>query len=998
MPEATHRRHRGRVSPLTGAVLLLLLGVVLSLAVWRHSEELVAREAEAYFENRTDLALAAIERRFGEYQTLLLGVQGLFLTSEQVGRREFHRFAYNLQLGARTPGIRAVHFTRVVPAEVLDAFIETVRNDRSLDPAGYPDFDVHPRIERPEHFIIEFIEPFAENRMAFGLDAASQPANRDSFLAARDSGRFNLTPPFRLVQAAAGRTGLVLRAPVYRYGAELVSVEQRRAAFLGLVGISLDTDALFADILAEVLGAGHRLLIRDAGPAGGGASGEAGRIVLDSGVLASPSARERLHRITLGERLWELHMSASHEWLENRPGRRVPLLFLVGGCAISFLLAALYHALARTTGRAVELAASMTRDLRRSEQRFRLLAELSSDWFWEQDEQGRFTRITGAYAGKMPLPFDHLAGRTRWELSPEAFDEAGWAAHRAQLAAREPFEIEYPVIDSEGCERWVLARGAPRYAEDGRFDGYHGTAKDVTEQRSAAEAVARSSAVLRATLENMAQGISVVDRELCLLACNRRFRELLGFPESLAQPGTPFEAFVRYNARRGEYGPGDIEEQVRTRIELARRCEPHRLRRTRPDGRVLEIVGEPMPEGGFVTTYTDVTEQVQAEEALRRQSAILQTTLEHLEQGISVVDAGLNMMAMNRRFCELLEFPEEMARRGAPLEEFFRYNAERGEYGVGDVEQMVRERMALASRFEPHFFKRMRPNGRIIEVRGTPLTGGGFVTSYTDVTERERAAEALRELNETLEQRVRERTAALEASNQELESFSYSVSHDLRAPLRALHGFAHLLEEEYGERLDRAGLHYLQRIRGASEHMGRLIDDLIGLARVSRHELAWVEVDLTMVATDIVRQLQEHAPQRRVEWQIEPGLRLHADPGLVRMLLDNLLRNAWKFTGEREEARIALGMAEVGGERAFYVRDNGAGFDMAWADKLFHPFQRLHDAQRFEGTGIGLAIAARVVRRHGGRIWAEAAPDQGATFWFTLPGPGAPAAGTPPPR
>jgi len=261
----------------------------------------------------------------------------------------------------------------------------------------------------------------------------------------------------------------------------------------------------------------------------------------------------------------------------------------------------------------------------------------------------------------------------------------------------------------------------------------------------------------------------------------------------------------------------------------------------------------------------------------------------------------------------------------------------------------------------------------------------GYRGTGNDITERKLAEASVRHLNETLELRVLERTASLEVSNRELEAFSYSVSHDLRAPLRALDGFSYLLKEEYADRLDEAGQEYLSRIRDASQRMGTLIDDLIELARISRLEMKRVELDLTILAQEVAASLREQAPQRKVTWVMAPDLRANADPVLAKALIDNLVRNAWKFTAERTAARIEVGCTHKDGETVFFVRDDGAGFDQTYADKLFKPFQRLHDAKRFPGTGIGLATVMRVVRRHGGRVWAEGSPDRGAVFYFTLP-------------
>ncbi len=257
---------------------------------------------------------------------------------------------------------------------------------------------------------------------------------------------------------------------------------------------------------------------------------------------------------------------------------------------------------------------------------------------------------------------------------------------------------------------------------------------------------------------------------------------------------------------------------------------------------------------------------------------------------------------------------------------------------------------------------------------------------------------ALRGSKAELEQRVADRTRELEdrnealrrnaaellAANTELDAFAYSVSHDLRAPLRSIDGFSQVLLEDYASRLDEAGRDSLQRVRGASQRMAVLIDDLLKLARVTRAEMRTEPVDLSAMARDIVTQLRQTAPERPVEFAIAPGLNVQGDSRLLRVVLDNLLRNSWKYTGNRPQARIEFAAVRENGERVFMVRDNGAGFDMKYADKLFGVFQRLHSSSEFEGTGVGLATVRRIITRHGGRIWAEGKVDRGATFYFTL--------------
>lgn len=260
----------------------------------------------------------------------------------------------------------------------------------------------------------------------------------------------------------------------------------------------------------------------------------------------------------------------------------------------------------------------------------------------------------------------------------------------------------------------------------------------------------------------------------------------------------------------------------------------------------------------------------------------------------------------------------------------------------------------------------------------------GAVSVISDITARKHAEEELKVLNTGLEQRVRERTSQLEVANQELEAFSYSVSHDLRSPLRIIDGFSMLLQEGCAEKLDADEMRNIADIRAAAQRMGHIIDDLLALANVTRSQMTYGDIDLSAMAKEVAEDLRKSAPERLVQFIIEPHLMGYGDARLIRIMLENLLGNAFKFTGKQHQARIEFGRTDIGGEVVYFVRDNGSGFDMQFSAKLFEAFERLHSSTEYPGTGIGLATVHRIIQRHGSRVWAEGEPGKGATFYFTL--------------
>jgi PAS domain S-box-containing protein len=382
----------------------------------------------------------------------------------------------------------------------------------------------------------------------------------------------------------------------------------------------------------------------------------------------------------------------------------------------------------------------------------------------------------------------------------------------------------------------------------------------------------------------------------------------------------------------------------------------------------------------------DITDRKRTEDELRESRRMLETVLNTIPARVFWKDRDLVYLGCNQSFAQDAGFrsPEEVIGKNDYQIGWADYTEEYQTDDRAVIEtgraKIDYEESAINAEGK-HFW---------VSTSKIPLRdpeGGirGVLGTYEDISERKQAEEEIRLLNVDLEQRVAVRTRQLEAANKELEAFSFSVSHDLRAPLRAIDGFTRILEEDYGKSLDKEGRRLCTFVRENTRHMNELIDDLLALSRLTRSEMEFLSNDIETMARSVFQELTTPESRTRIDLIIHHLPRAMGDPILLRQALTNIISNAIKFSSKRERARIEIGCQSSPEEDVFSVWDNGAGFDMHYVDRLFGVFQRLHSTAEFEGTGVGLAIVQRVIRRHGGRVWAEGAVDNGATFYFTLP-------------
>ncbi len=840
-----------------GASLIVFFVLILlssTFFAWYYTKKSISRQAYIKFEKAVEETKLLIKDRVELYIQTLYGVQSLFAASKTVDRDEWAAYLRKQNIRERYPGIVAVRFIERVAAKDKTAFTESVKNDKSLVPSGYPDFQIYPPGERDEYCVIKYVEPFEGNEKMFGSDILTDQERSKFLKETRDTGDVTMTGRVKLMTGQENQVGVIIVLPIYKNNMPVSTMEERRAAHEGFA------DAVFRadDLLSGVFG--KKVVHPEIGfqVYDGETLSPENLLYDDESVLRViyPDFKPRFSvasTLKIGGRTWTLRFTALPEFGLNETEEKLPLVVLSVGIIFSFLLFGILYSFATSRIQAVLLAEGMTAKLRESEHRYADLVEGAPDPIITLDRLGHLKSMNPAS--------ERVSGYRANEMLGKYFARTGV----------------------------LVPSSMPR------------------------------------TLQEFALAI-------------------------LGRERSPFE----------------IEIFTKDKRKLTLEANPRPIKQ---EGKTVEVQ----------IIFRDITDRKHTENVLREFTNYLDKIINSVADPIFVKNRKHRWVLVNEAYCHFVGYKREELIGKSDYDFFPKEEAdvflEKDEF----VFETGRETLNEEKYTDAHGVTHITLTKKTLYV---DTKGEKFIVGIVrDITELKKTEEMIRDLNENLKRRNFE----LLTANGELESFSYSVSHDLRAPLRAISGFANALLEDCADNLSPEGRRYLTLIRTNAKSMGKLIDDLLAFSRLGRKEIDLSDVSVNDLVKDVFKDIKLSIPERAVELKVSQLSNAHADSAMIRQVFMNLISNAVKFTAPQKKAVIEVGSKEGDKETVYYVKDNGVGFDIRYVGKLFGVFQRLHGVEEFEGTGVGLAIVKRIIHRHGGRVWAEGKPNEGAVFYFTLP-------------
>jgi PAS domain S-box-containing protein len=636
----------------------------------------------------------------------------------------------------------------------------------------------------------------------------------------------------------------------------------------------------------------------------------------------------------------------------------------------------------RSSGQDITERKQAEEALQESEKKYRQIADNISDVVWITDAELNTVYVSPSVEKLIGESVDdHISRSLEERFPPEALNTLLQTFQEEMEKEKDPLcdknrtrKIEIQHYKADGSIIWASMHISALRNRMGNITGFQGVTRDITERKQAEEALLQEKREKELIVNNLSEHVAYLDLEMNIVWANS-------------------EVIKRHNLSSKDYLGEKCYKAYHQLCEPCPDCQIIDVFKTgipsggihkSPDGRYWQMAGKPILDNdgvmiGVLDTALDISDLILTEQALQEREERFQRMLKVIPDMVSVHDPDMNILYSN--WNGFAAVPPEKQILNTKC-----YKTYRGYDQICPDCQAV---SVLESKV-PFYGELELSAGYWIDLRVIPLLASNgevefFVEWVRDISDLKKIEQELKTFNVELEEKVKERTIQLEAVNKELESFAYSISHDFRAPLRALDGFSASLQANYDEHLDDQGRHYLNRIRNAAIYMSNLVDDLLDLSRITRREFMKQQVNLSELTTELSTHLQEAEPQRVARFMIAPDLKALGDAALLQSALQNLLENAWKFSSKEAQAEIEVGRTTMEGEDVFFVRDNGVGFNMAYAKNLFGAFQRLHGVNEFPGTGIGLATVQRIINRHGGRVWAEGEVGKGATFFFTLP-------------